>query len=175
MRDSRYIEILGSKTHELPLLLVHPAAEVAADTAAELASVMAEAEDMLAASDAGEDVVEQRKFELAVQLAVQYKECLEVRILTDLIARNAASIRTGILSAWEERGKPGPLILDLAGARHIDSSGVSALLAVSQRTEDAGVLLVLRGLRASPRRMLERTGLGVLFHIADTHAPADAA
>jgi anti-anti-sigma factor len=101
--------------------------------------------------------------------------CLEVRILTDLTARNAASIRTGILSAWEERGKPGPLILDLAGARHIDSSGVSALLAVSQRTEDAGVLLVLRGLRASPRRMLERTGLGVLFHIADTHAPADAA
>jgi hypothetical protein len=73
MRDARYIEIPGSKTHELPPLLVHPAAEVAADTAAELASVMSEAEDMLAASDAGEDVVEQRKFELAAQLALQYK------------------------------------------------------------------------------------------------------
>jgi len=73
MRDERYIEIPGSKTHELPPLLVHSAAEVAAGSAAELASVMSEAEDMLAVSDAGEDVVEQRKFELAVQLAGQYK------------------------------------------------------------------------------------------------------
>ncbi|MGA2149899.1 MAG: hypothetical protein ABSH49_33660, partial [Bryobacteraceae bacterium] len=62
-----------SKTHELPPLLVHSAPEVASGTAAELASVMSEAEDMLAVSDAGEDVVEQRKFELAVQLAGQYK------------------------------------------------------------------------------------------------------
>ena len=99
-------------------------------------------------------------------------QCLEVRILTDLTLRNAAAIRTGILSAWEERGKPGPLVLDLAGARHIDSTGVSALLAISQRTEDAGVSLVITGLRSSPRRMLERAGLGALFHIGDTGAPA---
>ena len=51
MRDARYIEIPGSKTHELPPLLVHSAPEVASGTAAELASVMSEAEDMLAVSD----------------------------------------------------------------------------------------------------------------------------
>ena len=69
MRDERYIEVPGSKTHELPPLLVHNAAETETD----LTSVMLEAEDMLAASDAGEDVLEQRKLDLAVQLAAQYK------------------------------------------------------------------------------------------------------
>jgi anti-anti-sigma factor len=101
--------------------------------------------------------------------------CLEVRILIDLTLRNAAAMRRGILSAWEERGRPGPLVLDLAGARHIDSSGLSALLEISQRIEDAGISLVIRGLRNGPRRMLQRTGLGKLFHIAGTGAPADAA
>jgi hypothetical protein len=69
MRDQRYIEVPGSKTHELPPLLVHGAAESTTD----LAAVMLEAEDMLAASDAGEEVIEQRKFELALQLTEQYK------------------------------------------------------------------------------------------------------
>ena len=69
MRDGRYIEIPGSKTHELPPLLVHSADEEVGD----LTSVMLEAEDMLAASDAEEAVLEQRKLDLALQLAQQYK------------------------------------------------------------------------------------------------------
>jgi hypothetical protein len=69
MRDERYIEIPGSKTHELPPLLVLSAGEEVGD----LSSVMQEAEEMLAASDAGDDVLEQRKLDLALQLAQQYK------------------------------------------------------------------------------------------------------
>jgi hypothetical protein len=69
MRDERYIEIPGSKTHELPPLLVQSAGEEIGD----LTSVMLEAEDMLAASDAEEGVLEQRKLDLALQLAQQYK------------------------------------------------------------------------------------------------------
>ena len=69
MRDERYIEIPGSKTHELPPLLVHSAGEEVGD----LTSVMLEAEDMLAASDAEAAVLEQRKLDLALQLAQQYK------------------------------------------------------------------------------------------------------
>ena len=74
MRDTRYIDIPGSGTHELPPLLLRsledcaPACEVP-----DLASVMPEAEDMLAPSDAGEEVLEHRKFELAVELAERYK------------------------------------------------------------------------------------------------------
>src|ERR1700724_3445821 len=75
--SGRYLSIPGSRTHELPPLLVHPAAEHApADSAAELFSVMVEAEDMLGPSDAAEDVLEQRKLELALQLTEQYKGLL---------------------------------------------------------------------------------------------------
>lgn len=73
MGTERYIEIPGSKTHELPPLLVHAGEAVAAEEVADLDSVMLEAEDMLAPSDAAEAVVEQRKFDLALQLANQYR------------------------------------------------------------------------------------------------------
>ena len=72
MRDDRYIEIPGSKTHELPPLLVHPATEPAPD----LKSVMVEAEEMLAEVDAAQEVVEQRKFDLACQLTERYRGLL---------------------------------------------------------------------------------------------------
>lgn len=74
MIAGRYIEIPGSQTHELPPLLVHWAAEHAArEVRFELESMMPEAEDMLAAGDADRIEMEQRKFELALQLAEQYK------------------------------------------------------------------------------------------------------
>jgi hypothetical protein len=76
MTDRRYILIPGSKTHELPPLLVHRPDYVQPE-AEELASTMlGEAEDMLPASDAAADLVEQRRFELALQLTEQYKGLL---------------------------------------------------------------------------------------------------
>ena len=69
MTEPRYVEIPGSKTHELPPLLLHCATDCAA---ADLGGVMPEAEDMLAATDAGEEVLEQRKLDLALQLTEQY-------------------------------------------------------------------------------------------------------
>jgi hypothetical protein len=71
MRDARYIDIPGSKTHELPPLLVHSAAEHA--PVEDLESVLGEADDMLALNGEAPDVVEQRRFELALQLKQQYK------------------------------------------------------------------------------------------------------
>jgi hypothetical protein len=77
MRDERYVEIPGNTTHELPPLLVHTAAEHAPiETSAELSSLLLEAEDMLAVSDADESLVEQRKYDLAMQLAEQYRRLL---------------------------------------------------------------------------------------------------
>jgi hypothetical protein len=70
MKDARYIDIPGSKTHELPPLLIHTVAHAPAD---DMDSVLGEAEDMLAVSDASPDILEQRRFELALQLREQYK------------------------------------------------------------------------------------------------------
>lgn len=71
MKDPRYIDIPGSKTHELPPLLVQSTIEHA--PAEDIDSVLGEADDMLAVTDVSPDVLEQRRFELALQLREQYK------------------------------------------------------------------------------------------------------
>jgi hypothetical protein len=76
MGSERYIEIPGNKTHELPPLLVHAADSAPAEEAAGLDSVLLEAEDMLAPTDADRQTLEQRKFDLAVQLTAQYRSLL---------------------------------------------------------------------------------------------------
>ena len=76
MRGERYIQIPGRQTHELPPLLVRLTEHAAGDQRPYLDSVMLEAEEMLATSDVDRAVAEQRKFDLAVQLANQYKALL---------------------------------------------------------------------------------------------------
>ena len=76
MVDRRYIEIPGSKTHELPPLLVHRAAYVQPQEGDLASTILGEAEDMLPASDAAADLIEQRRFELSLQLTGHYKGLL---------------------------------------------------------------------------------------------------
>jgi hypothetical protein len=73
MRGARYIAIPGSKTHELPPLLVQHASP---EDGTDLAPLMLEAEEMLPATGAAEELLEQRKFELALQLAERYRGLL---------------------------------------------------------------------------------------------------
>jgi len=72
MSDQRYIAIPGSQTHELPPLLVH-AEHAPGESLTDLGSMMLEAEEMLAITDDDEQRVEQRKFDLALELAERYK------------------------------------------------------------------------------------------------------
>jgi hypothetical protein len=75
--SGKYVDIPGGETHELPPLLVHWAAEHAPEEGAcDLASIMPEAEDMIAVDGADQLQFEQRKFDLAVQLTEQYKRLL---------------------------------------------------------------------------------------------------
>ena len=76
MGDRRYIEIPGSKTHELPPLLVHAPDYAKAESDDLAATMFGEAEDMLPVSDAATDLIEQRRYELALQLTEQYKGLL---------------------------------------------------------------------------------------------------
>ena len=75
MSDRMYIEIPGKRTHELPPLLIHR--EDAGHTTrlsevVDLAADIVESEDMLPAMPVDESVVEQRKYDLALQLAEKY-------------------------------------------------------------------------------------------------------
>jgi hypothetical protein len=77
MIGGKYIDIPGSGTHELPPLLIHWAAEHApAEGVCDLASIMPEAEDMLAYGTDDQIQFEQRKYDLALQLTEQYKGLL---------------------------------------------------------------------------------------------------
>jgi hypothetical protein len=76
MRDGRYLEIPGTNTHELPPLLVHAdAGQAPGEEACELASALVEAEEMLpdTGPEAEAQLLEDRKFELALQLKERYR------------------------------------------------------------------------------------------------------
>jgi hypothetical protein len=73
MREGSYISIPGDRMHELPPLLVHNGERAEEETIRNFDSLMREAEDMLPVSGAEESVLEQRKIDLALQLAAQYR------------------------------------------------------------------------------------------------------
>jgi anti-anti-sigma factor len=92
---------------------------------------------------------------------------LTVHILSDITISTSAEIAQAVIAAWEEKSKPRRVILDLHGVRHIDSSGVGALMEIQQRVTQAGGRLVLCGLEEGPRRLLDRTGIARLFEIRE--------
>jgi hypothetical protein len=71
----QYIDIPGSATHELPPLLVNGSAQEGTPLSevVGMAAGIVEAEDILGAGPAEESVIEQRKFDLALNLAEQYR------------------------------------------------------------------------------------------------------
>src|SRR5881628_321374 len=74
MSDRTYIEIPGNRTHELPPLLIHADSANATppQDVLDLAADIVESEDMIPSLPVDESVVEQRKYDLALQLAEQY-------------------------------------------------------------------------------------------------------
>jgi hypothetical protein len=71
MRDGReYVSIPGCKMHQLPPLLVRRVSEGAQ---VDMACAIEEAGEMLPELDVEESLLEQRKFDLAVTLAEQYR------------------------------------------------------------------------------------------------------
>ncbi|HVN04013.1 MAG TPA: hypothetical protein VMT86_06315 [Bryobacteraceae bacterium] len=68
--NREYVNIPGSKMHELPPLLVRRMPEAAP---VDLTSAIMEAEEMLPEVDVDEALLEQRKLDLAVTLAEQYR------------------------------------------------------------------------------------------------------
>src|ERR1022692_175277 len=74
MSDRTYLQIPGDKTHELPPLLIHGEADNATrlDEVVDLAGDIVESEDMVPLMPEGGGLLEQRKYDLALQLAEKY-------------------------------------------------------------------------------------------------------
>jgi hypothetical protein len=72
-----YISIPGTKTHELPPLLVSSSADTSGlENVLDLATGIVESEDMMPDVSAATEELEQRKYELALNLAEQYRRVL---------------------------------------------------------------------------------------------------
>ncbi|MEO8659335.1 MAG: STAS domain-containing protein [Bryobacteraceae bacterium] len=93
---------------------------------------------------------------------------LVVRVRNNISVQSSAGFRQEVLSAWEDRGNPPRIVLDLTDVHQIDSSGVGALMSLSQMAAAAKVPFIVCGLQEGPRRMLLRTGLGNLLRTSDS-------
>jgi anti-anti-sigma factor len=93
---------------------------------------------------------------------------LVVRVRNNISVLTSAGFRQEVLSAWEDRGNPPRIILDLTDVHQIDSSGAGALMSLSQKAAAAKVPFIVSGLQEAPRRMLLRTGLGNLLRTSDS-------
>jgi len=138
--DGRYLEIPGHETHELPPLLVHAAVERAGD-AAELASALVEAGDMLDAS-ADPAAAEDRKFELAIQLSERYQaliaqwlwgnSILEWIRQCEITFENVQALRQLLRpDVWPHAGRAS--FVTLLEDKHVDPRGVALERAVGLR------------------------------------------
>jgi hypothetical protein len=73
MGDRRYIDVPGNGLHELPPLLIHGSQEgMPLSEVVDMAAGIVDAEDILGDLPADESVIEQRKFDLALNLAERY-------------------------------------------------------------------------------------------------------
>lgn len=64
------------------------------------------------------------------------------------------------------------LVIDLRDVTFIDSSALRELLHARQNVEEAGGRMVLAGVPASVRRLLDLTGTAAMFETAPTRASA---
>lgn len=98
-------------------------------------------------------------------------QTLFVHFTGDLTLAHAAGARNAVRAAWQANPTLAAILVDLQEVRHLDSSGVGALLELTSQAKRAGVPFRLCRLQDSPRRLLHRTGLASLFEIyADLEA-----
>src|SRR5258708_5182199 len=72
--DRRFVEIPGERQHELPPLMIHRALHLKRmDKIMNMAEEIVEGEDLIPASPMGEDMLDHRRMDLALNLVTQYQ------------------------------------------------------------------------------------------------------
>lgn len=88
-------------------------------------------------------------------------EALTVTVRGDVDLATAPDLESTIREAFAK--SPSSLVLDLAGLTFIDSSGLRALVAVSNEARSRDVAIALRSVPRHAQRVLEMTGLADWF------------
>lgn len=137
--EREYVNIPGTKMHELPPLLVRRLTETAE---VDMASAIVEAEEMLPEIDVEEEVLERRKLDLALNLAEQYKGLIahwqwgesivewirqcEITFQSEIVLRNLLHP-----DVWPHAGRSS--FVRLLADKHVSAPGVTLEKAVGLR------------------------------------------
>jgi len=90
-----------------------------------------------------------------------------VHVKGDIDLRSSPELRAAILDLYEKRGQE-KVVLDLAGVKYIDSSGIASLVEGLQEAKKRNAKFVLCALNDAPRHVLELTRLTKVFEITGT-------
>jgi anti-sigma B factor antagonist len=88
-----------------------------------------------------------------------------VSVRGDVDVATAPALRAELHQAIGADGSR--VIIDVSGMDFIDSAGLGVLVGALKRAREADVVLVLRGVQSSPRKVLSITGLDEIFEIDD--------
>ena len=101
-------------------------------------------------------------------------ETAVIEVKGDIDLYSSPQVRQTILDALTQKTTRW-VIINLAGVRYVDSSGVASLVEGLQLSRKSQVRFVLCGLNKAPRQVLELTRLIKVFEIHDTLESALAA
>lgn len=93
--------------------------------------------------------------------------CSVVHVQGDVDMNTSREVRAVILDLMENQGQQ-RVILDLRGARHVDSSGVASFIEGLREGKKRNVRFILCGLNEAPRHVLDVTCLSRVFEITPT-------
>ena len=98
---------------------------------------------------------------------VPHSGCSVVHVRGDINWRTSPELRAAILDLVEKRSQK-CVIVDLQGASHLDSSGISSFVEALVAARKNGARLILSGLSESSRRVMDLTRLSSLFETTET-------
>ena len=91
----------------------------------------------------------------------------------DIDLSNSPAMRKALLGEIKEKHTR-KVLLNLRGVRYIDSSGIASLVEGLKASRDSGARLILYGLNAAVREVLELSRLQKIFEIYDDEEQAVA-
>jgi anti-sigma B factor antagonist len=102
------------------------------------------------------------------------KAAAVIEVKGDIDLYSSPQVRQAILDTLNKK-EAKSVIVNLAGVRYVDSSGVASLVEGLQLSRKSQVRFVLCGLQKAPRQVLELTRLIKVFEIHDNLEAALAA
>ncbi len=105
-----------------------------------------------------------------VQQVDRHGDTLVVTVAGDVDMRRSATFQRSLMELFDHN--PKRILIDLAGVRYIDSSGLASMVKLLSRVRQDELELCLCGLTDLVRSMLEITRLDTVFTICPSVAEA---